>query len=94
MVIFSNFLGHSLDVFMDDFFIFGNDFDNFLAHLTKILKVCVKKWLVLTCKKSHFMVQEGVALMRLVLSNGLNDVRYLKYDDMMMMNLFKKYSYK
>ena len=32
---------------MDDFSIFGNDLDSYLAHLTKILKVCVRKQVVL-----------------------------------------------
>ena len=41
--IFSDFLGDSLEVFMDDFSIFGDDFDSYLAHLTKILEVCIRK---------------------------------------------------
>ena len=69
--IFSDFLGDSLKVFMDDFSIFGDDFDRYLAHLTKILKVCVRKRLVLSWEKSHFMVREGVVLGHLVSSKGL-----------------------
>ena len=60
--IFSEFLGDSLEVFMDDFSVFGKIFDGCLAHLTKILKVCVRKQLMLSWEKSHFMVQEGVVL--------------------------------
>ena len=56
MGIFSNFLGDSLEVFMDDFFVFGDDFDSCLAHVTKILKVCLRKRLVLSWEKSHFMM--------------------------------------
>ena len=41
--VFSDFLDDSLEVFMDDFSIFGNDFGNCLAHLTKILEVCIRK---------------------------------------------------
>ena len=48
MAIFSDFLGDSLEVFMDDFSIFGDDFDSCLSHVTKILEVCVKKRLVLS----------------------------------------------
>ena len=58
MSIFSDFLGDSLEVFMDDFSIFGNDFESFLAHLTKILEVCVRKRLLISWEKSHFMVRE------------------------------------
>ena len=46
--IFSNFLADNLEVFMEDFSIIGDDFDNCLAHLTKILEVCVTKRLVLS----------------------------------------------
>ena len=69
--IFSDFLGVSLEVFMDDFFVFGNDFESCLAHLTKILEVCVRKRLVLSWEKSHFMVQEGVVLRHIVSGKGL-----------------------
>ena len=69
--IFSDFLGDSLEVFMDDFSIFGNDFESCLAHLTKILEVCVRKRLVLSWEKSHFMVREGVVLRQIVSGKGL-----------------------
>ena len=69
--IFSYFLGDSLQVFMDNFFVFGDDFDSYLAHLTKILEVCVRKRLVLSWEKSHFMVREGVVLGHLVSGKGL-----------------------
>ena len=69
--IFSDFLGDSLEVFMDDFSIFGNDFETCLAHLTKILEVCVRKRLVLSWEKSHFMVREGVVLGHIVSGKGL-----------------------
>ena len=68
--IFSKFLGESLEVFMDDFSVFGNDFESSLAHLTKILEVCVRKRLVLSWEKSHFMVREGVVLKHIVSSKG------------------------
>ena len=69
--IFSYFLRDSLEVFMGDFFVFGNDFESCLAHLTKILKVCVRKQLVLSWEKSHFMVREGVVLGHIVSGKGL-----------------------
>ena len=64
--IFFDFPGDSLEVFMDDFSIFGNDFKSFLAHLTKIQEVCVRKRLVLSWEKSHYMVREGVVLRHIV----------------------------
>ena len=69
--IFSDFLGDNLEVFMDDFSVFGDDFDSCLAHLTKILEVYVRKQLVLSWEKYHFMVQEGVVLGHLVSGKGL-----------------------
>ena len=56
MTIFSDFIGESMEVFMDDFSVFGPSFDACLEHLMQILDVCVKKRLVLSWEKSHFMV--------------------------------------
>ena len=71
MAIFSDFIGESTEVFMDDFSVFGPSFDACLEHLTQILGVCVKKCLVLSWEKSHFMVREGIVLGHLVSSKGL-----------------------
>ena len=68
MEIFSDFLGDSLEVLMDDFSIFGNDFESCLAQLTKILEVC---GLVVSWEKSHFMVREGVVLEHIILGKVL-----------------------
>ena len=70
-LIFSNFIGESLKVFMDNFSVFGPSFDAGLEHLTQILNVCVKKCLVLSWEKSHFMVREGIVLGHLVSRKGL-----------------------
>ena len=64
-------LGDNLEVFMDDFSVFGNNFESCLAHMTKILEVYVKKRLVLSWEKSHFMAHEGVVLEHIVLGKGL-----------------------
>ena len=56
---------------MDDFSVFGNDFESCLAHLTKILEVCIRKRLVLSWEKSHIMVREGVVLKHIVSGEGL-----------------------
>ena len=71
MAIFSDFRGESMEVFMDDFSIFGPSFDACLEHLTQILDVCVNKRLVFSWEKSHFMVREGIVLGLLVSSKGL-----------------------
>ena len=41
MAIFSEFIGESMEVFMDDFSVFGPSFDACLEHLTQILDICV-----------------------------------------------------
>ena len=69
--IFSDFLGDGLEVFMDDFSVFGNDFESSLAHLTKIWEVCFRKRLLLSWEKSHFMVREGVVLGHIISGKGL-----------------------
>ena len=56
---------------MDNFSVFGNDFESCLAYLTKILEVCIRKRLVLSWEKSHFMVRKGVVLGHIVSSKGL-----------------------
>ena len=48
-----------MEVFIEDFSVFGPSFDACLEHLTQIVDVCVKKRLVLSWEKSHFMVREG-----------------------------------
>ena len=71
MAIFSNFIGESMEVFMDDFSIFGPSFDACLKHLTQILDVCAKKHLVLSWEKSHFIVREGIIFGHVVSSKVL-----------------------
>ena len=45
--IFYDMIESSIDVFMDDIFGFGSDFDKFLAHLNVLLERCTKMNLVL-----------------------------------------------
>ncbi|KAF5766008.1 putative nucleotidyltransferase, Ribonuclease H [Helianthus annuus] len=71
MSIFSDMVGESLEVFMDDFSIFGTTFDACLNELQKVLKRCVEKNLVLSWEKSHFMVQEGIVLGHVISERGM-----------------------
>ncbi|KAD4586290.1 hypothetical protein E3N88_23891 [Mikania micrantha] len=70
MSIFSDMVGESLEIFMDDFSIFGSSFDKCLNQLTKVLKRCVETNLVLSWEKSHFMVREGVVLGHVISERG------------------------
>nr|GFC18115.1 reverse transcriptase domain-containing protein [Tanacetum cinerariifolium] len=51
-----------MEVFIDDFLIFGNSFITCLSHLEKMLKRCEDIKLCLNWEKSHFMVKEGIVL--------------------------------
>jgi hypothetical protein len=56
MLIFSDMVEKFLDVFMDDFSVFGYSFDNCLHNLSLVLKRCKETNLILSWEKSHFMV--------------------------------------
>jgi hypothetical protein len=56
MSIFSDMVEKFLEVFMDDFFVFGSSFDNCLHNLSLMLKRCKETNLILSWEKSHFMV--------------------------------------
>jgi hypothetical protein len=62
MVIFSNLIEKVMEVFMDDFFVYGQTFEDCLANLDKVLKRCQMADLVLNWEKCHFMVREGIVL--------------------------------
>ena len=69
--IFSDMVEHFLEVFMDDFSIFGNSFDDCLSNLEKVLIRCEEKNLVLNWEKCHFMVTSGIVLGHIISSEGI-----------------------
>ncbi|CAN6712838.1 unnamed protein product [Malus baccata var. baccata] len=69
--IFSDYVEKIIEVFMDDFSVFGESFDNYLDNLTLILKRCVKTNLVLNWEKCHFMVKQGIVLGHIVSEKGI-----------------------
>ncbi|CAN6560251.1 unnamed protein product [Malus baccata var. baccata] len=68
-----------IEVFMDDFSVFGDSFDGCLENLTIILKRCVETNLVLNWEKCHFMVRQGIVLGHIVSERGI-EVDKLKID--------------
>ncbi|GKB42739.1 putative nucleotidyltransferase, ribonuclease H [Tanacetum coccineum] len=60
--IFHDMVEDSMEVFMDDFSVFGNSFNCCLANLDKMLARCEETNLVLNWEKCHFMVKEGIVL--------------------------------
>ncbi|GKA21422.1 reverse transcriptase domain-containing protein [Tanacetum coccineum] len=71
LAIFHDMIEESVEVFMDDFSIFGNSFDNCLNNLDKMLQRCKDANLVLNWEKCHFMVKEGIVLGHKVSGAGL-----------------------
>nr|GEY69551.1 reverse transcriptase domain-containing protein [Tanacetum cinerariifolium] len=62
MTIFHDMVEDFMEVFMDDFLVFGNSFDNCLVNLDKMLARCKETNLALNWEKCHFMVMEGIIL--------------------------------
>jgi hypothetical protein len=60
-----------LEVFMDDFLVYGDSYELCLMHLEKVLEKCKKSNLVLNWEKCHFMVTHGFVLGHIVSSKGI-----------------------
>ena len=69
--IFSDMVERFLEIFMDDFSVFGDSFDDCLTNLEKVLSRCEEKNLVLNWEKCHFMVTNGIVLGHIVSSKGI-----------------------
>jgi hypothetical protein len=69
--IFSDMVERFLEVFMDDFSVFGSSFEECLHHLTLVLVRCKEKNLVLNWEKCHFMVQQGNVLGHVISHQGI-----------------------
>ncbi|GKE10463.1 reverse transcriptase domain-containing protein [Tanacetum coccineum] len=62
MAIFHDMIEETMEVFMDDFSVFGDSFSLCLSHLDKMLKRCEDINLVLNWEKCHFMVKDSIVL--------------------------------
>jgi hypothetical protein len=56
MTIFPDLIKKVIEVFIDDFSLYGKTFENCLANLDKVLKRCQEADLILNWEKCHFMV--------------------------------------
>nr|GEV47359.1 reverse transcriptase domain-containing protein [Tanacetum cinerariifolium] len=79
MAIFHDMIEKTMEVLMDDFFIFGNSFQSCLSHLVRMLKRCEDTNLCLNWEKSHFIVMEGIVLGHKISKQGI-DVDKAKVD--------------
>ena len=71
MSIFSDMIEEIMEVFMNDFLVYGKTFDHCLENLDKVLQRCQEKDLVFNREKCHFMVCEGIVLRHLVSERGI-----------------------
>ncbi|GJS55691.1 reverse transcriptase domain-containing protein [Tanacetum coccineum] len=71
MAIFHDMIEKTMEVFMDDFSVFGDSFSSCLANLDKMLKRCEDTKLALNWEKSHFMVKEGIVLGHKISRKGI-----------------------
>ncbi|GJW49287.1 reverse transcriptase domain-containing protein [Tanacetum coccineum] len=71
MAIFHDMIEKTMEVFMDDFSVFGDSFSTCLTNLEKMLKRCEDTNLALNWEKSHFMVKEGIVLGHKISKKGI-----------------------
>ncbi|KAM1450466.1 hypothetical protein ACFX2I_037702 [Malus domestica] len=69
--IFSDMIEKIIEVFMDDFSVYGDSFDTCLHNLSLVLKRCQETNLVLNWEKCHFMVSHGLVLGHIISEKGI-----------------------
>jgi len=72
MSFFFDMIEKIMEVFMDDFTVYGKTFADYLQKLDKVLQRCEEKHLVLNWEKWHFMVREGIVLGHKVSERGID----------------------
>nr|GEU48236.1 reverse transcriptase domain-containing protein [Tanacetum cinerariifolium] len=71
MSIFHDMIEKTMEVFMDDFSIFGDSFSSCLTNLDKMLNRCEETNLVLNWENCHFMCREGIVLGHKISKSGI-----------------------
>jgi len=71
IAIFEEMVGEIMEVYMDDFSIFGDSFDECLHNLELVLQRCEDTNLALNWEKCHFMTQEGIVLGHKISKKGI-----------------------
>ena len=62
MSIFSDLGEEVMEIFMNDFTVYGSSFEHCLQNLGTVLHICQDKNLALNWEKCHFMVTKGIIL--------------------------------
>ena len=71
MSIFFDLAEEVMEIFMDDFTVYGSSFEQCLHNLGTVLQRCKHKNLALNWEKCHFMVTEGIVLGHMISVAGL-----------------------
>ena len=71
MSMFSDLAEEVLEIFMDDFTVYGSSFEHCLQNLGTVLYRCQDKNIALNWEKCHFMVTEGIVLGHRISTTGL-----------------------
>ena len=71
MSIFFDLVEEVMEIFMDDFSVYGSSFEDCLKNLETILQRCQDKNLALNWEKCHSMVTEGIVLGHKIYVAGL-----------------------
>ena len=71
MSMFSDLVEEVMEIFMDDFTVYGSSFEHCLNNLETVLQRCMNKQLALNWEKCHFMVIEGIVLGHKISATGL-----------------------
>ena len=69
--IFSGMVERILEVFMDDFLVFGDNFEECLHHFELVLIQCKERNLVLNMEKCNFLVKQGIVLGHVISEKGI-----------------------
>ena len=71
MSIFFDLVEKAMEIFMDEFSVYGSSFEHCLHNLEIVLQRCQDKNLALNWEKCHFMVSEGILLGHKIFATGL-----------------------
>ena len=71
MSIFSYLAEEVMEIYIDDFTVYGSSFEQCLHNLGTVLQRCKDKNLALNWEKCHFMVTEGIVLGHMIAAAGL-----------------------
>ena len=71
MSVFSDLVEELMEIFMDDFSVYGSNFEDCLKNLETILQRCQGKNLALNWEKCHFMVTKRIVLGNMIFADGL-----------------------